>query len=660
MKMPVLKKFSNAEVDSIFTGVGKVISVRSLPSFKGRGKGKAQLLNISVIVKDHFSSRTLEIKWFNAYGSISQKFEKSEYIKFTGSIQEYQGAIQVVNPDFNEVLKEDLPVTEEREADLPALKIQYPTINGVNTANVKKVIDKIPSLLWTSIQDEIPNEIIEERKLISLDKAYYLIHGKREYLDTWNEDLFLRARDRLIYQELFDEQLKITLRKNKIKTKEGIVFKKLETKSINKLFPYELTQDQKKVVKEIIADTKSGHPMMRLVQGDVGCGKTSIAIIAGILTNLNGFQSAFMCPTESLANQHYNEIEEYCNSLGIQCSLLLGSTSNKRKKEILDQLESGQIQFIVGTHSLFQDSIKFKNLAMAIIDEQHKFGVEQRLKLVKKGKGCHCLIMTATPIPRSLSLTQFGDLDISTIKSMPSGRKGSKTRIVTSENFGNFLNFVKTRVTMQEQVYIVVPAITESPNQDILNLEDVKKRFKEFFPSMIIEGMHGQMKSDERNDILNSFKDKKVNILVSTSVIEVGINILNATVMAILNPERFGLSSLHQLRGRVGRGEKPGFCFLITEKMISNDSMTRLKVIEDYTDGFHIAEEDLKIRGAGDVFGKEQSGSQNTKKIANIILNNRELEYAKEDLANILSTYPQALKGKIKRLEKDVKLFSTV
>ena len=660
MKTPVIKNFSYAKLDTIFTGVGKVVSVRSLPSFRGNGKGKAQLLNITVIVQDHFSSKALEIKWFNAYASVSHKLEKSKYLKFTGSIQEYQGSIQMVNPDFFDIEESSLPKTEEKEAKLPPLKVQYPTINGVNTSNVKKIIDKIPSVLWQNITDDIPLNIIRNRKLISLSNAFHLIHGKREFLDSWNEDEFQRARDRLIYQELFDEQLKISLRKSKIKNKTGVVFDKTLTQEIELLFPYKLTSDQEKVIKEIAEDTKSGHPMMRLVQGDVGCGKTSVAIVAGILSTLNNFQTALMCPTESLASQHFNEIEKYCNSLNIKCALLLGSTTSKEKKEIQRQLQNGEIQFVIGTHSLFQESISFKNLAMAIIDEQHKFGVEQRLKLVNKGVGCHCLIMTATPIPRSLSLTQFGDLDISTIKSMPGGRKGSKTRIVTNENFGNFLNFVKTRVSMHEQVYIVVPAITESPNQDISNLEDVKIRFREFFPSMKIEGMHGQMKSEDKMEIFNSFTSNKINILVATSVIEVGINILNATIMAILNPERFGLSSLHQLRGRVGRGSKPGFCFLVTENLISNDSLTRLKVIEDYSDGFHIAEEDLKIRGAGDIFGKEQSGSQNTKKIANIILHSKELEAAKDDLVKILVTSPQLLDSKIKRLEKDAKIFSTV
>ena len=264
-------------------------------------------------------------------------------------------------------------------------------------------------------------------------------------------------------------------------------------------------------------------------------------------------------------------------------------------------------------------------MAIAIIDEQHKFGVEQRLKLVSKTKGAHCLIMTATPIPRSLSLTQYGDLDISTIKVMPKGRKGHKTRIVTPDNFSNFLNFINTRLSMNEQVYIVVPAINESETQDFLHLTQVLEKFKAIFPEYKVCGLHGQLKSEEKSRAFKDFKNHEIDILIATSVIEVGINVPNATIMAILNPERFGLSSLHQLRGRVGRGSKPGFCFLVNDKKVSLESMNRLKVIEQNNDGFSIAEHDLKIRGEGDIFGKNQSGSITTKKLANIVIHQTHL-----------------------------------
>ncbi|WP_127715169.1 ATP-dependent DNA helicase RecG [Halobacteriovorax sp. HLS] len=662
IKMPVLKNFSHAKEDSIFTGIGKVISVRSLPSFNGRGKGMAQLLNITVVVQDIFSKSSLELKWFNSYSSVSHKIQSSKYLEFTGQVQSYQGALQVVNPDFKPYTQNELPSTEEKESQLPQLKVQYPTTNGVNSSNIKKVIEKIPLALWDNIEDTLPQEYINKRNLLDLKTSFAIIHAKREILDSWSELQYQQARDRLVYQELFEEQLKFTLRKKTIKSLPGINIKR-DPASIEKilsLFPYSLTNDQECTYNDVLNDLESGHPMMRLVQGDVGCGKTTIAIIAGLIVCMQELQSALMCPTESLAIQHFKEIKEYCDQLDISCSLLIGSTPQKERKKILEELSNGKIKFIIGTHSLFQDTVVFKNLSIAIIDEQHKFGVEQRLKLVAKGSGCHCLIMTATPIPRSLCLTQFGDLDISTITTMPSGRKGSQTRIVTQENFGKFLNFISTRVSMNEQIYVVVPAITESPTQDTLNLEDVLKRFQLFYPKYSIAGIHGQMASEEKRSVLEKFNANEINILIATSVIEVGINVINATVMAILSPERFGLSSLHQLRGRVGRGSKPGFCFLVNEKNISSESMQRLRVIEKYSDGFHIAEEDLKLRGAGDIFGKEQSGSSNNKKIANIILNSRELEYAKEDSTKILKENPETLSKLLKRMEKDAKIFSTV
>jgi len=359
--------------------------------------------------------------------------------------------------------------------------------------------------------------------------------------------------------------------------------------------------------------------MMRLVQGDVGSGKTAVAIAIAFLLARNGYQFAYMCPTESLAQQHMESFFQILEPLGIKCHLITGQLKGKKRNEFLERLKSGEISVAIGTHALIVDDVKFKNLGMTVIDEQHKFGVEQRLKLTAKSKTEHCLIMTATPIPRSLSLSFYGDLDLSIIKSMPAQRKGIKSRIVTGETFQQFLSFLKTRIEMGEQAYILVPAISESPDQNIRDLEKTFKKFKDFFPECRISELHGQMKSEEKANVFRAFKDHEIDILVATSVIEVGINVLNSTIMAILNPERFGLSSLHQMRGRVGRGEKPGFCFLVTERKLNPDSLHRLQVIENNTDGFQIAEEDLKIRGEGDLFGQEQSGVITQRRIANII-----------------------------------------
>ncbi|WP_372653302.1 ATP-dependent DNA helicase RecG [Halobacteriovorax sp.] len=659
---PVIKKFESAYEECLFTGIGKVISVRSLPSFKGRGRNQAQLLNITVVIQDHLSKKTMELKWFNAYPSIAQKIQLLNYVKFTGKVQIYGESKQIINPDFESTLEETLPNSEERDHLLPHLKIQYPTVNGVNSTNIKKIIDKIPHSLWNNIQEVLPKSILNKRKLMILKDSLLYIHGKTDLLEKWDISLFEEARTRLIYEEFLEEQFKIHLRRVENFRPKGIRISCSEDslKKSSSIYPYDLTLDQKKAIKEVCTDMESGLPMMRLLQGDVGCGKTSVAITSGLIVIEHGHQAVLMCPTETLANQHYLEIEEYCSNLNIEVQLLVGSLSQKKKNNVIEKCKNGEAQFIIGTHALIQDSVEFKSLALSIIDEQHKFGVEQRLKLIRKGVGSHCLIMSATPIPRSLSMTQYGDLNISTISTLPNGRKGHKTKIVQPENFGNFLNFVNTRVQMGEQVYIVVPAITENPKQDMLNLEDVLKRFKDFFPKLEIQGLHGQLKSQDKDNTITSFKNKEIDILIATSVIEVGINIINATIMAIMNPERFGLSSLHQLRGRVGRGHKPGFCFLVIDNKLSSESMTRLRVIENYTDGFKIAEEDLKIRGAGDIFGKDQSGSNNIKKIANIITDFHLLEQAREDALEILNQNSPNVQERLKRLAKDAKVFSTV
>ena len=376
--------------------------------------------------------------------------------------------------------------------------------------------------------------------------------------------------------------------------------------------------------------------MLRLIQGDVGSGKTTIALISCYLIMKNNFQAAFMCPTESLALQQYDEANKLF-SKNYKVSLLIGSTNAKERQLILEEIKSGKINLIVGTHSLFQNDVHFKNLGLAIIDEQHKFGVNQRIKLLSKGESTHSLIMSATPIPRSLGLTQYGDLDISVINSMPSGRKGHQTRIIKPKDFNKFLNFIQTRIEMGEQAYIVVPAINESDNKNIKDLYMVWEKFKFFFPSKKIEFIHGKMKSSEKVQVFDKFKNKEINILIATSVIEVGINVVNATIMGIFNPERFGLSSLHQIRGRVGRGDRPGFCFLIIEENISKESLNRLKIIKNNNDGFKIAEEDLKIRGEGDLFGADQSGNFIQKKIANLISHKQIFAHVIEDFKSLRS-----------------------
>jgi ATP-dependent DNA helicase RecG len=658
LELPPLRSFDFIEEGRIFIGRAKILNVQARPNFRARGRGKVMLYNIMVHVQDTLSDKILTLKWFNSYGSVTQKISKCTYIEFMGEASLYNGQFQFTNPDFFQLdsLNSDSPfVTVSNE-----LKIQYPTVNTVPGVQIKKIMDKISMSLWDSLPESLPASLVKSKGFLSLSESFKVIHAKIKP----TPELEIRAEARLIYEEFFEDQIKIHLRRQYFKKPKANSYTINEDifKSFCTRYPYDLTSDQQKSLADVREDLGADHPMMRLVQGDVGCGKTTIAMIAAMIVIENGAQVALMCPTEALALQHFLSSAEIFNPQKYKVRLILGSTPAKEKKLIQKELAEGTIDFIIGTHSLIQETIQFKQLGLAIIDEQHKFGVDQRIRLTSKSAGTHCLIMSATPIPRSLSLTQYGDLDISTIRVMPAGRKGHKTRIVTQESYQQFLSFIMTRLSLKEQVYVVVPAINESVEveQDFHNLMDVLEKFKKYFPDFKVEGLHGQMKSEEKAQIFAAFKEHKVNILISTSVIEVGINVINATIMAIMNPERFGLSSLHQLRGRVGRGEKPGFCFLVNDKAISALSMERLKVIENNTDGFKIAEEDLKLRGEGDLFGTDQSGSRSQKRLANIILHADVLYEARTDALNLIQNKDPDIEALTLRLSQDARIFTTV
>lgn len=645
-KMPAFQPFREAQLDQFFKGSGKVIHVDIKPAFGRRGKGNILLYNGYAVVKDDLSSETLSLRWFNLYPNQKKQIESLERITFLGQVQEFKAQKQVINPQII-----------DPEGNSSPYIIEYPTVNKISGTHLKKVIDLIPKHLWENIPETLPE--LGYNAQMSLGDAFKVMHGKVP-VDIFTPKKRDAAEERLIYEEFLIDQLKIQTRRKFIKKKDAPVLALDDSRvtDLVKHLPFELTSDQLKVFMEIIRDFKSGHPMMRMVQGDVGCGKTIVAFLAARVANKAGHQVALMCPTEALANQHFESFKQLNPALNLD--LLLGSTKAKERKVILKNLAEGETEIIIGTHALFQDSVQFKKLGLAIIDEQHKFGVEQRLRLVAKGHGTHSLIMTATPIPRTLSLAQYGDLDISSIKMMPAGRKGIKTRITEKVNYDKYVEFIKGRLSLGEQAYFVFPAIEESETLDIQNVKEALKRYQEVFRGFKVDALHGQMKAEEKDEVVRQFRDKKINILVSTSVIEVGINIPNATIMSIYNPERFGLSSLHQLRGRVGRGEKPGFCFLVLDKEVSPEAYQRLQVIEKNLDGFIIAEEDLKFRGEGDIFGVDQSGTVSTKRLANFLTHTAILEQVVADLDNIQKTKPELLAPHFERLAKDQKILDTI
>lgn len=644
-KIPKLSSLEEAKLGEIFWGDGIVVSAKIIPAFGRRGKGKLQLFNATLVLKDKFTNTYLNLKWFNIYPSQRKMISAYTEIQFLGEIQEFNGSLQIINPTINPSISSDHEFLKE-----------YPTVNKVPGKYIEKLIETIPEEIWQTPPDPISHYIEKKNYLPNLMESFKALHGLSSTISKQ------QARDRIIYQDFLESALKVMLRKQNLKnqTAKIIDISSPDFEELFKFFPYQLTEDQSKVLLQIKEDLASGHPMMRLIQGDVGCGKTTVAIIASLICHANKGQVALMCPTETLAFQHFETISKIYKDTPYKVSFLVGSTKTKDKKSINEMLVNGEIDLIIGTHSLFQEKVAFKNLQLAIIDEQHKFGVEQRLKLINKGESTHTLLMTATPIPRTLQLAHYGDLDISSIKTMPMGRKGIQTRIVEKNNYEKYLSFLKTRIGLGEQAYIVVPAIEESETLAIKNVEEILLRYKKFFPEFRIASLHGQLKSEEKNSVITDFSNGTIQILISTSVIEVGINVINATVMSIYDPHRFGLSSLHQLRGRVGRGDHPGFCFLIVENEIGPETKERLKVIENNTDGFIIAEADLQNRGSGDLFGALQSGHVSEHRIGDIFKHFSLFQKANDDVKQMALENSLLLSEKLAQLSQDLKITSTI
>jgi ATP-dependent DNA helicase RecG len=642
---PKVSSFESIEENRLFLGRAKLINIQFTPAFGRKGKSGIQLFNATCVIKDVLSEKLLNLKWFNTYPSLKKQLENLEEFTFLGQVTLFKQTLQIVNPQINP--------KEATQGD--RILIEYPTVNSVPGKQIEKIIKLIPKALWDMPIFDISLDHLQRN--IDMNQAFQIKHGLR----SDSVSLHHQADELLKYHEFFYNQLKILARKLKNKGIKApqFSFTEKERKNAYALLPYELTKDQDLVLTSTLADLSAGRPMMRMIQGDVGCGKTTIAIVSAYLMALKKAQVALMCPTEALAIQHGETFHELFEGK-INIALLLGSTKKSQREAIHTQLLSGDIDLIIGTHSLIQDSVKFKNLALAIIDEQHKFGVEQRQKLSKKGDGVHTLIMSATPIPRTRQLVQYGDLDISTIRVMPSGRKGTKTRIVTSSTYQKYLSFIKTRVSIGEQVYVVAPAIEENEALNLKNVTEIHNIYKKYFPDLKIGILHGQLKSEEKQETLKKFERAEIHILISTTVIEVGINILNSTVISIYNPDRFGLSSLHQLRGRVGRGEKAGFCFLISDKTTSPEAMLRLKVIEKTSDGFEIAEADLKNRGQGDIFGKSQSGHATPYRIANIFDDFKLFEQVNRDIEDMKQNKTEILNNFLHYLLNDSKVSSTI
>jgi len=612
---------SNSEVQII----GKIIHLKTIE----QGKGKSRL--VATFIDD---TGQMELVWFQGQKWIRDSLKINIPYVIFGKVTQFGATYNMAHPEME--------FLEEHKASLrSAMQPVYPSTEKLANKGISnKIITKMMQQLFVETQalfsENLPDYLLEELKLLPKNGALFNIHFPK------SQDLLAKAQFRLKFEELFFIQLQLItknlIRKHKIK---GVAFEKVG-ENFNNFYtnhlPFELTTAQKRVLKEIRNDLGSNAQMNRLLQGDVGSGKTIVALMCMLLAKDNGFQSCLMAPTEILANQHFNGIAELAQKLNITIKLLTGSTKTAERKVIHEALENGTLDIIIGTHALLEDKVCFKNLGLAVIDEQHRFGVEQRSKLWRKAQiPPHVLVMTATPIPRTLAMSLYGDLDISVIDELPPGRKPIQTVHRFDANRLKVWKFLKEEIAKGRQIYIVYPLIQESEKMDYKDLMDGYESISRDFPlpHYSISIVHGKMKPADKEEEMRRFAAGKSNIMVATTVIEVGVNIPNASVMVIESAERFGLSQLHQLRGRVGRGAEQSYCILMSSHKLSNDCKIRMETMVRTNDGFEISEVDLKLRGPGDIMGKQQSGVLNLQ-IADLVKDKDILQLARHHALKLL------------------------
>lgn len=590
----------------------------------------------------------LYAKWFNQ-SYLKKLFKNGQKVMLSGRIKvnSYHGyGLEMENPGF-EVIEEE----EMESLHMGRIVPVYHETYGLNSRRIRQITKEILDQFFDRMIDPMPDRIILENGLIPLKEAIRNVHFPSEgteinILNSGESE----AHKRLAFDELFLLELGLAIKKMATSNEERGVRFDIDgplSKRLTEILPFKPTNAQIRVINEIRADMASHHPMNRLIQGDVGSGKTIVALAAMVIAAENGCQAAMMAPTEILAEQHQINLKKIINPLGIKSCLLINGMGQKEKAKTVKNISDGEASIIFGTHAIIQEQVRFKNLGLAVIDEQHKFGVMQRANLKKKGYNPDIIIMTATPIPRTLALSLYGDLDISIIDELPPGRSPIETKLVYESKRGEAYSIIRREIEKGRQAYIVYPLIEESEKSDLKAAETATERLKtSIFPDLSIALIHGKMKSGEKGEVMNSFKEGKINILVATTVVEVGIDVPNATAMLIEHAERFGLAQLHQLRGRVGRGSSSSYCLLMASYPISEEAKRRLEVMVSSQDGFLIAEEDLKIRGPGEFFGTRQSGLPEMK-VANIIRDAFLLERAREEAIKLitedpnLSSYPE-------------------
>ncbi len=604
--------------------IGRVSDVRL------RGKTMQKL-----VIRDE--TGVVTAVWFNQ-SYLKNKFEQGKKYTFYGKVNNRFGRITINSPAFDE---------EGKTSNTGKIIPIYPLTFRLSQNTIRKIMENAIKEIDGKLEETLPEYITKEYKLEGINEATKSIHFPKEFKD------FNIARNRLVFEELLTMQLALLELKNSyINEEKGIGFSKDAHMSdiINKL-PFRLTNAQRRVLEEIDHDMESEKPMNRLLQGDVGSGKTVIAMCAAYKAVKCGYQAAIMAPTAILATQHLENFKNIFDELDIKCELLISAMTKKKKTELLERLKNGEIDILIGTHALLQENVEFKNLGLVVTDEQHRFGVKQRTTIVEKGQNPDVLVMTATPIPRTLALILYGDLDISIIDELPPNRKKIDTFAVTKGMEERINNFIKVQLKEGRQAYIVCPLVEENEELDLKSVEKLYEKCKtEIFPEYRVEHIHGKMKAKDKDEIMMKFKNKEIDILISTTVIEVGVDVPNANIMVIEDAQRFGLAQLHQLRGRVGRGEYKSYCILKYEGK-GETVRKRMKVMCDTNDGFIISEKDLELRGSGDFFGTMQHGLPEFK-IANLFEDMNILKLAQEAAIKIINDDPKLEKEENARLRR--------
>jgi ATP-dependent DNA helicase RecG len=583
------------------------------------------------------SGKVMDLTWFNYADSAIKKYKiGTEYVVF-GRPQVFNGRIQVVHPDMDDADKLELSAMGLQPCYNTSEKMKK---MGLNSRAIERLTKSLIDVLKVPLSETLPPFITEKLHLMSRNEALRKIHYPQ------NAKELELARVRLKFEELFYIQLNILRYASDQRRKyRGYIFSKVGV-NFNDFYhnnlPFQLTEAQKRVIREIRKDMGSGRQMNRLLQGDVGSGKTLVALMSMLIALDNGYQACIMAPTEILAEQHLTTIMEFLKGMDIRVALLTGIIKGKRRQEILDGLLDGTVQILVGTHAVIEDTVQFARLGMVVVDEQHRFGVAQRAKLWNKSANPpHVLVMTATPIPRTLAMTLYGDLDVSVIDELPPGRKPIVTQHVFDRSLPSLYDGIRKQIHQGRQVYIVFPLIEESEKIDLKNLEDGFEVLTQVFPEFKLSKVHGKMKPSDKEAEMQKFVRGETQILVATTVIEVGVNVPNASVMVILEAQRFGLSQLHQLRGRVGRGADQSYCILVTGFKLAEDTRKRIDIMCETNDGFRIAEADLKLRGPGDLEGTQQSGMAFDLKIADIARDGQLVQMARDEAQIIIDNDPE-------------------